>query len=92
MVIFLSIKINAQKSLSSEELRLQAIAYYTGVGSNYDEEKAKELFQRASEKGDPLAQMWIARFYFNGQCGFSKNVEYAPQIAKSAFKNKTYEL
>lgn len=76
----------AQEASGNEKIRLQAIAYYSGVGANYDEIKAKELFQQASENGEPLAQMWIARLYFMGQCGFPRNIEHSQKIAKSVIE------
>ena len=71
-------------------LLTQAISLYLGTKGRTDEIKARELFQQASEAGDPLATMWVARCHHKARCGFPKNESKARELARKVAK--TVEL
>jgi TPR repeat protein len=58
-----------------------AIAWYTGAAGHVDDERARQLLERAAATDDALATMWIARVYSTGRMGFMEDKGLARQIA-----------
>ena len=80
--------INSSKLTASGNKRLQeAVALYTGTGGKLDYEKAKSIFEDLANTGNTLAQMWIARFHYNGYCGFKQDERKAKKIASKVFND-----
>jgi len=69
----------------SPKLR-RAISLYTGTSGPVDEESAKLLFIEATESGDPLAVMWLARLYYMGRCMFARDEQKGLELAKKAIE------
>lgn len=60
---------------------LEAIDWYTGVAGAVDNDRARELLEKAVAGGGPLATMWLARVHSTGRMGFSHDLERAREIA-----------
>jgi len=73
----------ALAQLGGEGKRIEAVACYLGTSGHVDEARAKTLFQAASQEGDPLATMWVARCYLRGRIGFPKDESKAQDLARS---------
>ena len=59
----------------------ESIGWYTGVGGEVSNERAKMLLERAAEDGDPLSVMWIARVHSRGRMGFAEDSARAREMA-----------
>lgn len=72
-----------ESSLENARTILQkAIGLYTGTSGCEDHAVAKSFFLKASETGDPLAQMWVASLSRAGQCGFKRDAKSARKMAE----------
>lgn len=71
---------------SAEGFYLEAMKVNFGLGGPVDEDKAKELYLHAAERGDPRAQAWKARHMYRGIRGFQKNPEEAERIFRDVEK------
>ena len=61
---------------------LQAIDLYTGVAGYVDDAEARRLLVAAAEpEDDPLAVMWIARVFSRGRMTFTRDEDYAREVA-----------
>lgn len=60
---------------------VEAINWYTGVAGTVDDARARDLLERAVDRGGPLALMWLARVHSTGRMGFPRDEERARQIA-----------
>ena len=60
----------------------EAVSWYTGTAGRIDERRAKELFLKAAETGKPRAEMWVARCYHRGRCGFPFRPDLGERMAK----------
>ncbi len=67
---------------SARDTLVRAIGFYIGTTGHIDEKKARELFNKAAETGDPLARMWVARCYYRARCRFPRDPERAQSMAK----------
>lgn len=67
-------------SATSTNLLEQAIGYYIGTFGNVDYDKAKELFQKAADGGDPVAKMYVAFFHYAIKCNFADDLNKAKRI------------
>jgi uncharacterized protein len=61
----------------------EAIRWYTGEAGSVDDERARQLLERAAVDGDPLSVMWIARVYSTGRMTFPADKAKAIEIAES---------
>ena len=59
----------------------EAIAWYTGAAGHVDDDRARQLLQRAAASEDTLAIMWIARVHSTGRMGFEQDLKLARQFA-----------
>lgn len=75
------------ESKVANKLRLEAVNYFTGIGSEYNVKKGGELLEQAVRLGDPLAKMWLARCYFKGRNGFKNDADTAQVLATSVIGN-----
>ena len=60
---------------------LEAVDWYTGVAGTVDDVRARELLEKAIDRGGPLARMWLARVHSTGRMGFPRDGERARAIA-----------
>lgn len=70
---------------------LQAVDWYTGVAGRVDDDRARELLERAAGLADAsvasdapanaLAVMWLARVHSRGRMGFARDEEKARRLA-----------
>lgn len=80
MVVLISSS-QPQAGPEAEKIRLAAVGYLTGINSEYHVEKGCKLLEQAADAGDPLAKMWLARFYLKGRNGFPRDAVKAQSIA-----------
>ena len=64
---------------------LEAVDWYTGVAGRVDDDRARELLERAAGLADAsanaLAVMWLARVHSRGRMGFARDEEKARRLA-----------
>jgi uncharacterized protein len=79
---------SAQNGGGSGETKLiTAVACYLGTSGRIDMVRARTLFIEASNENDPLATMWLARSYFKGRAGFTKDEQRAQNLAKNVIES-----
>ncbi|MDA0804128.1 MAG: tetratricopeptide repeat protein [Proteobacteria bacterium] len=64
----------------------ESIKWYTGEMGKVDDNRARQLLERAVETRDPLATMWLARVYSTGRMTFTANKPQAIIIAESVIE------
>ena len=64
---------------------LEAVDWYTGVAGRVDDDRARELLERAAglagDSANALAVMWLARVHSRGRMGFARDEEKARRLA-----------
>jgi len=63
-----------------DPLLVQSIGFYTGAGGLVDDAQAHDLLLRATEDGDALSMMWLARCHSRGRMNFEQDEAEARRI------------
>lgn len=72
----------ASQSSAASATLLEAIDLYTGVAGRVDDAAARRLLEEAaSDPGDPIAVMWMARVHSTGRMTFPRDQARARSIA-----------
>ena len=74
-------QVSALRSVEIDKMLASGINWYVGI-PRVDNEKARNLFLQAAKLGSPKAKMWLARSYFKGRMGFSRDVAKGEKLAK----------
>ena len=61
----------------------EAIRWYTGVGGEVDDRRARTLLLEAVADDDPISRMWLARCHSRGRMFFEHDKALADSIAAS---------
>ena len=76
---FKYVSIAAEKGLLTAQRNL-GVLYENGTGVLQDYHKAIEWYQRASEQGDTLAQLFLAFIYADGKGGIPQDYQKAVEL------------
>ena len=72
-----------KERINTRNMIQEAFGYYSGTADRIDYDKAKKIFTKAFQMGDPLGKMWLARCYSKGTYGCQKDKERAAEMAEA---------
>ena len=74
--------------LPADVLFTEAIDLYSGrTGLPTNIPRSRELLTKASQQGNPLARMWLARWHIAGRNGVTKDPKRGEELAQSAISD-----
>ncbi|MDB6028961.1 MAG: alpha/beta fold hydrolase [Verrucomicrobiales bacterium] len=79
-------------SMASRSIVTEALALYSGINGVFDERKARTLLEKAADKKDPIAEIWVAYLSIKGDCSFpieTNNLVISPETIPALVENAT---
>lgn len=82
-IIFVLLSYACSNPPASDPVLLEAIRWYTGEAGVIDNERAKNMLERAAEDGDALSIMWLARVHSTGRMNYKTDKAKAAALSNS---------